>query len=290
MIQLSQTLVNGLATGALYALIALGLTLIYGVMNLSNFAQGEFAMIGGFAAYYLVQHHVSYIVAVILSFGLAGIVGLLVHLLAFYPLRKGEPLNMMLSSLGVSVFLVNLAQYFFSPNPQVVTSPFQGHSLQAFGVYISQQRVLIVGVSLVLCFATYWLLEHSKFGRSVRAASLDSETATLYGIPTKRISFLTFILGVSLTGVAGALLGPLYNVYPTMGISLTLKAFVVVVLGGMGNVMGAIAGGFIVGLIESFSAGYISTGFQDAIVFAVLFLVLVFRPQGILTRVQGEKV
>lgn len=291
MAELAQTIVNGLVIGALYSLVALGLTLIYGVMNLSNFAQGEFAMIGGFAAYFLVnQEGLSYPAAVILSFGIAGLIGLVVHLLAYYPLRRSDHINMMLSSLGVSLFLVNLAQYLFSPNPQVVESPLSGKSFQAFGIFVSQQRLLIVFVSVVLCVLTYLLLEYTRFGRSVRAASLDPDTATLYGVPTRRISFLTFVLGVSLTGVAGALLAPVYHVYPTIGISLTLKAFVVVVLGGMGNVKGAIAGGLIVGLIESLAGGYISTGFQDAILFGVLFLVLVFRPQGILTKVQGEKV
>ncbi|RYM02694.1 branched-chain amino acid ABC transporter permease [Sporolactobacillus sp. THM7-7] len=286
----SQMVVNGLANGALYALIALGLTLIYGVMNLSNFAQGEFAMVGAFAAYFLKQLHMGYLLTVILSFAVAGVVGLICYFLAFYPLRRSNPLNMMLSSMGVSIFLVNLSQYIFSPTPKVVETPFSDQSIQILGVYLSEQRLLIVIVSLVLCGLTYWVLERSKFGRSVRAASIDPDTAMLYGIPTNKISMITFVVGVALTGIAGALTAPIYNVFPTMGISLTLKAFVVVVLGGMGNIVGAILGGFIIGLIESFSAGYISTGFQDAIVFTILFLVLIFRPQGILSKVRGEKV
>ncbi|MFT8872045.1 MAG: branched-chain amino acid ABC transporter permease [Sporolactobacillus sp.] len=286
----TQIVVNGLANGALYALIALGLTLIYGVMNLSNFAQGEFAMIGAFGAYFVTQMHLGYVFTIILAFVIAGAVGLMVHLLAFYPLRKSHPLNMMLSSMGVSIFLVNISQFIFSPDPKVVASPFVNRSIHVFNVYLSEQRMLIIVVSLLLCLLTYAFLEHSKFGRSVRAASLDPDTAMLYGVPTARVSMITFIVGVGLTGIAGALVAPIYNVFPTMGTSLTLKAFVVVVLGGMGNVVGAIAGGFIVGLIESFAAGYISTAFQDAIVFSILFLVLVFRPEGILSKVQGEKV
>lgn len=276
--------------GSLYSLVAIGLTLIYGVMHLSNFAQGEFAMIGAFAVYYLVNQGYSYTVAVILAFGIAGLIGLAIHVSAFYPLRKAEHINMMLSSLGVSLFLVNLAQYLFSPTPKVVDNSLSGKSLEVFEVFVSNQRLLIVVVSIILCCLTYLLLEYTKFGRSVRATSLNPEIATLYGISAKKISILVFALGVALTGIAGALLAPVYNVYPTIGISLTLKAFVVVVLGGMGNVLGAIVGGLIVGLIESIAGGYISTGFQDAIVFAVLFLVLVFKPQGILTKVQGEKV
>ncbi|HHY66422.1 MAG TPA: branched-chain amino acid ABC transporter permease, partial [Alicyclobacillus sp.] len=224
------------------------------------------------------------------AFLLAGAVGFVVHLLAFHPLRQNDPMTMMLSSLGVSLFLVNLAQYLFSPDPQVVHSPLSGQTLHLFGVYLSEQRLLAALVSLVLCGLIYGLLQYTSFGRSVRAASLDPDTATLYGIQTRRISILTFVLGVALTGVAGALLAPLYNVYPTMGISLTLNAFAVVVLGGMGNVPGAIAGGLLVGLVQSLAAGYISSGFQDAIVFGVLIAVLIFRPQGILTKVRGEKV
>lgn len=290
MAEFAQTLVNGLTVGTLYSLVALGLTIIYGVMNLANFAQGEFAMIGGFAAFFLIQAGIPYPLAVVIAFAAAGIIGLIIHLLANYPLRQSEPINMMLSSLGVSLFLVNLAQYLFSPTPQVVESPLSGKSFNFFGIFVSQQRLLIAFVSIVLCVVTYLLLEYTRFGRAVRAASLDPDTAVIYGVPTKKISFLTFVLGVALTGVAGALVAPVYYVYPTMGISLTLKAFVVVVLGGMGNVVGAIAGGLVIGLIESLAGGYISTGFQDAIVFAVLFLVLVFRPEGILTKVQGEKV
>ncbi|ATY85238.1 amino acid ABC transporter permease [Kyrpidia spormannii] len=286
----AQQVVNGLINGTVYALVALGLTLIYGVMNLSNFAQGEFAMVGGFGTYLLVQAGLPYPLAVAAAFLLAGAVGFVVHLLAFHPLRQNDPMTMMLSSLGVSLFLVNLAQYLFSPDPQVVHSPLSGQTLHLFGIYLSEQRLLAALVSLVLCGLIYGLLQYTSFGRSVRAASLDPDTATLYGIQTRRISILTFVLGVALTGVAGALLAPLYNVYPTMGISLTLNAFAVVVLGGMGNVPGAIAGGLLVGLVQSLAAGYISSGFQDAIVFGVLIAVLIFRPQGILTKVRGEKV
>ncbi|MCL6575852.1 branched-chain amino acid ABC transporter permease [Kyrpidia sp.] len=286
----AQQVVNGLINGTVYALVALGLTLIYGVMNLSNFAQGEFAMVGGFGTYLLVQAGLPYPLAVAAAFLLAGAVGFVVHLLAFHPLRQNDPMTMMLSSLGVSLFLVNLAQYLFSPDPQVVHSPLSGQTLHLFGIYLSEQRLLAALVSLVLCGLIYGLLQYTSFGRSVRAASLDPDTATLYGIQTRRISILTFVLGVALTGVAGALLAPLYNVYPTMGISLTLNAFAVVVLGGMGNVPGAIAGGLLVGLVQSLAAGYISSGFQDAIVFGVLIAMLIFRPQGILTKVRGEKV
>lgn len=285
-----QQVVNGLINGTVYALVALGLTLIYGVMNLSNFAQGEFAMIGGFGTFLLVQAGVPYPLAVVSAFGVAGIIGLAVHWFAFHPLRRNDPTTMMLSSLGVSLFLVNLAQYIFSANPQVVESPLSGKTLHLFGVYISEQRLLVAIVSLILCGLMYVLLQSTPFGRAVRAASLDPDTAELYGVATRRVSFLTFGLGAALTGVAGALLAPLYNVYPTMGISLTLNAFVVVVLGGMGNVPGAIVGGLLVGVVQSLAAGYISSGFQDAIVFAALILVLIFRPQGILTKVRGEKV
>lgn len=289
--ELIQQLLNGIIAGSTYALIGLGLTLVYGVMELVNFAHGEFAMIGGFTTYFLVaQYKQNYLLAIAAGFVAAAAVGILVDLLAFYPLRRTNPLSLMLSSLGVSIFLVNLAQYFFTPDPQRVDTPFTEKVYRFGGLAMTQQRLLVLVTALALAAGTYFLIQRTRFGRALRAASLDAETALLYGVDTDRVAFLTFALGTGLAGVTGALLGPIFYVYPTMGIPSTLKAFVVVVLGGMGSVPGAITGGLIVGLVESFGAGLISSAYKDVIVYLVLILVLILKPHGLFRRYREEKV
>ena len=287
---LFQQILNGIVSGSTYALIALGLTLIYGVMELVNFAHGEFAMIGGFVTFYLVASRSGdYLLAILLSFLAAGLIGVLIDLLAFYPLRKGNPLNLMLSSLGVSIFLVNLAQHFFSADPRKVPTPFLAQIYHIGGASLTGQRILVVIASVLLAAGTYLLIQKTDFGRAVRAASQDVDTALLYGINTDRVAFFTFSLGTALAGATGAMVGPLFDVYPTMGIPLTLKAFVVVVLGGMSSIPGAIFGGLLIGLAESLSS-LISSRYTDLFVYLILLLTLIFKPHGIFRRYREEKV
>lgn len=288
--QVLQQVVNGLVAGSTYALIGLGLSLVYGVMELTNFAHGEFAMIGGFVTYFLVVHYGgSYLLAIVLAGLVAAVIGVVVDLVAFYPLRRSNPLNLMLSSLGVSIVLVNVAQYFFTPDPRRVDTPFTSIVYQVGPVSMNLQRILAMIIGLGLAFATYQVVQHTRFGKALRAASQDTETALLYGINTDRIALATFGLGALLAGIAGALLGPIFYVYPVMGIPATLKAFVVVVLGGMGNVFGAIAGGLVVGLVESLGS-LISTAYKDLFVYLILILVLILKPHGLFRRYQEEKV
>lgn len=284
-----QQLINGIVAGSTYALIALGLTLIYGVMGLVNFAHGEFAMIGGFTTFYIVSHQGNYMLAIIAALVVAALIGVLVNLLAFFPLRTSNPLNMMLSSLGVSIFMVNLSQYFFSADPRKVPTEYMQHIFQIGDASITGQRLLVILFTVVLAGGIYLLVQKTGFGRAMRATSQDSPTALLYGINIDRIAFLTFALGTALAGITGALVGPLFDVVPTMGTPFTMKAFVVVVLGGMGNIPGAIFGGLIIGLTESFSS-LISTRYTDLFVYLILLLVLYFKPQGIFRRYREEKV
>lgn len=287
---LLQQLMNGIVSGTAYALIGLGLTLIYGVMELTNFAHGEFSMIGGFVTFYLVsQYQGNYLVAIIFAAIAAAVIGLIVNLLAFYPLRKSNPLNLMLGSLGVSIVLVNLCQYLYTADPRKVPTDFMKSIYHVGSASITGQRLLVIVASVLLAAATYLLVQRTGFGRALRATSQDAETALLYGVNTDRVAFLTFALGTALAGATGAMLGPLFNVYPTMGISLTTKAFVVVVLGGMGSVPGAILGGLTIGLTESFSS-ILSSRYTDLFVYLILLLVLIFKPHGIFRRYREEKV
>ncbi|HHW44728.1 MAG TPA: branched-chain amino acid ABC transporter permease [Desulfotomaculum sp.] len=285
-----QQFINGIVSGSTYALIGLGLTLIYGVMGLVNFAHGEFAMIGGFTTFYLVaQQQGSYLPAILVAVLAAAIAGIVVDLVAFYPLRKANPLNLMLSSLGVSIFLVNLSQYIFSADPRKTPTKFMESVYHLGGASITGQRVIIIVASIILAAGIYLLVQKTSFGRAVRAASLDAETALLYGVNTDKVAFFTFALGTALAGATGALVGPLFDVYPTMGLPLTMKAFVVVVLGGMGSIPGAIIGGLIIGLAESF-ASLISSRYTELFVYLILLLVLIFKPHGIFRRYREEKV
>lgn len=287
---LLQQLINGIVAGSTYALVGLGLTLIYGVMELTNFAQGEFAMVGGFTTFYLMtEYQDNYLLAVAVSCCSAALIGVLFDLLAFYPLRKSNPLNLMISSLGVSIFMVNVAQYFFSADPRKLQTTFSSSIYQVGGASITGQRILIIVASVILAAGIYFLVKKTNFGRAMRATSQDPITALLYGVNTDKVAFLTFALGTALAGATGAMLGPIFDVYPTMGLPLTLKAFVVVVLGGMGSIPGAIFGGLIIGISESFSS-LISSRYTDLFVYLILLIVLVVKPHGIFRRYREEKV
>lgn len=285
-----QQLTNGVMSGSLYALIGLGLTLVYGVMELSNFAHGEFVMMGAYVTYFMtVSMGMNYFEALLIA-ALAGvIIGVIINILAFDPLMKGNPINMMISSLGVSTLLVNLAQYLFTADPRKMETAFTSEVIQLGPISFTQQRLLIFVLSLCLSFAVYFIVKKTKFGSAIRATSTDPTTAKLYGVNTEKVALFAFIIGTTLAAVAGGLMGPSYTVSPTMGTALTTKSFVVVVLGGMGSIPGAIAGGFIIGLIEAIG-GLFSTKYVDMIVYLILFVVLIVRPQGIFTQYRREKV
>lgn len=287
---LLQQLINGVMSGSLYALIGLGMTLVYGVMELSNFAHGEFIMIGAYVTYFMtVSMGMNYLEALLIAAIAGVIIGVIINILAFDPLMKGNPINMMISSLGVSTLLVNLAQYLFKADPRKMDTPFTQKIIQIGSVSFTQQRLLVFVVALCLSFAVYFMVKKTKFGSAIRATSTDPTTAKLYGVNTDKVALFAFIIGVTLAAIAGGLMGPSFTVSPTMGTTLTTKAFVVVVLGGMGSIPGAIAGGFIIGLIEALG-GLVSTKYVDMIVYLILFVVLIIRPQGIFTQYRREKV
>ncbi len=287
---LSAQLLNGLVLGSIYALIALGYTMVWNILEFINFAHGEVYMIGAFVGLTTVMAGAPLIVGFIAGAAAAALLGVLIERLAYRPLRGTPKINLLISAIGVSIILQNLAQVIWGARPKVFPSPFLDASFQIAGININYQQIFIIGTALLLMVGLQFWIKNSMMGKALRGSAQDMEAAQLMGIPTNRIVSLTFAVGSALGAIAGILIGPLYLVYPTMGALAGLKAFTAAVLGGIGNIAGAMVGGLLLGTIESLAAAYVSSGYRDAIAFGVLILVLLFRPWGLLGRPTREKV
>ncbi|MCC6780971.1 MAG: branched-chain amino acid ABC transporter permease [Hyphomicrobiales bacterium] len=281
-----QLLANGLVTGTFYALSALGLTLVFGLMRVVNFAHGEFYMVGGLLAWALVE-------ALGLDFFLAlpaiavamGLAGYAIDRLMIERVRyEGEEPGILLT-IGLSIFLTNTALLAFGTVPHKVPSPFSSKPLFIGPVVLTQSRLFIVALCAVLIAVVYLLIRRTTLGRAMRATFQDPMAAQLVGIRTAHVYGLTFALGTALAGLAGMLLGSVYVAQATIGGLVSLKAFVVVILGGMGSFAGAIVGGLILGVVEALWGGYVATGYVDAVGFALVIIMLLVRPYGLFSRV-----
>ncbi|MHB1405565.1 MAG: branched-chain amino acid ABC transporter permease [Desulfitobacteriaceae bacterium] len=291
MTEFLQQTINGLVMGSSYVLTALGLTLIFGMLDMLNFAHGELLMVGAFIATTLVEvFHVSYLVAIPVSMLVVAVLGVIMHRLAFHPLRNSERVNLLVSSLGVSIILQNAVQLIWGPDPRNLPSPFTNLQISFGGLGLNQQRLFVVLVSIILIIILYYVIQKSKIGIAMRACAFDMDVAKLMGIKANNIIMFTFAIGASLAASAGTLLAPIFSVYPTMGVMATVKAFVVVLMGGVGNITGAIAGGFILGLVETYAAGYWSSEYKDVIAFVIMILVLLLKPAGLFGKQVQEKV
>lgn len=294
---LLQQLINGLVLGSIYTAIALGLTMIYGILGIINWAHGELYMLGAFATLYLVNilgsgdgAAGSYFLALLLGIVIMAIFGVLLDKLVFSPLRGKSDNTIILGTLGISFFLQNLAIILFSPNPQGIPSVLNQQNLTIFGASVTWSRAIVVIVTVVLILVLNWFISKTKTGKAMRATSQDMNAARLMGIDIKFISVITTIIGAALAGVAGGLAGPIFLVQPTMGILMVTKAFAVVILGGLGNIGGAILGGFILGIAEALTAGYISSALKDIVAFVIMILVLIVKPEGVFSKYSVEKV
>jgi branched-chain amino acid transport system permease protein len=286
-----QQTINGLVMGSSYVLTALGLTLIFGMLDMINFAHGELLMVGAFVAVALVTAAgLPYLVALPVAMVIVAILGVVIQRLAFHPLRNSERVSLLVSSLGVSIILQNLVQLIWGPDPRNLASPFTDMQVQFLGVALNGQRLFVVLVAAVFIAILYYVIQKTKIGIAMRACAFDMETARLMGIKANTVVMTTFALGAGLAASAGTLLAPVFSVYPTMGVMATMKAFVVVLLGGIGNITGAIAGGLILGLVETYAAGYWSSEYKDVIAFVIMILVLLFKPAGLFGKHVQEKV
>jgi branched-chain amino acid transport system permease protein len=293
-----QQLVNGLSLGSIYALIALGYTMVYGVLRLINFAHGDVYMIGAYTGYYISRKlqgsGPSLLSALVVMLGamlVCAVLGVAIERFAYRPLRRAGRLALLITAIGVSLFLENAAQLVFGPDPKFFPSLAPRADIMIGGVRLTSEQITVIVVSFLLMIGLRFFILKTRTGKAMRAVSYNLDAARLMGISTDRIIATTFALGSALAAAAGVLIGmQIPKIDPLMGILYGLKAFVAAVLGGIGNVPGAVLGGLLIGTSEVMVVGYLSSTFRDAIAFGILILVLLLRPQGILGRVQKEKV
>lgn len=290
--QVLQQLVNGISLGSIYALIALGYTMIYGIIKLINFAHGDIYMVGAYIGFFAItQAGLSIVPALLVSLVTTALLGMLVEKLAYKPLRHAPRLSVLITAIGVSFFLEYASMYFVSPTPRTFPAVMDSVAINIGGLVINGQQMLILGITFVLMVILTYIVKFTNTGKAMRAASFDTETAQLMGINSDRIISITFGIGSALAAVAGVLVGIYYNsIDPLMGIMPGLKAFVAAVLGGIGILPGAVVGGIILGVVEAFVSGFISSTFRDAAAFAILIIVLLVRPTGIFGKNTKEKV
>lgn len=277
-----QQLANGIMVGGIYGLVALGLTLIYGVLYIPNFALGHQAMIGAYVTFFLVSlYRVNYFVAVALAMVALAVLGVVLERFAFRPLKNAPHVNAFIVAFGLLFVLESGALIAWGATYRKIDTVYEREILTIFGARLPLQRVLVVVAVVVLIVAMQLFLKRTMAGAALRAVSQERDAALLIGIDVDRMSALTMAVGSALGAAAGGLIGPIILVFPTMGNLMVVKAFVIIVLGGMGSVVGAIVGGFLLGLVESFAAGYISPSFKDLYAFLFLVIVLAVRPTGL---------
>lgn len=290
--QLLQQLINGLSLGSIYALIALGYTMVYGIIKLINFAHGDIYMVGAYVAFFATTTlKLSFFPALILAMVVAAIVGVVIEKLAYRPLRYAPRIAILITAIGVSLLLEYGGILLVSPQPRTFPAIFQAEVYTFGNIVVNSQQVLILAVALSLMVILTYVVHRTKIGKAMRAVSFDTDAARLMGIDVDRVISITFAIGSSLAAAAGMLVGVYYNsIDPLMGIMPGLKAFVAAVLGGIGIIPGAMLGGIILGVIEALVSGFISSTFRDAAAFAILIIILLCKPSGLLGKNVREKV
>jgi branched-chain amino acid transport system permease protein len=285
-----QLLVTGIGMGAVYALVALGFVLIYRATSVVNFAQGEFSMV---AAYLMVVFAVDlgwpYWLSVLIALGGVAVLGSLINLGVYYPLRNRSYLPVLISTIGAQILLNNTTLALYGPQPQVLPGWFDTEGIQLGTVFLGTQYLLIIGVTAVLVAVQYWLFEWTLIGKKLQAVAQDKEMASLLGIPVAAMIMFTFVYSALIGGLAGILVAPVLFVTIPMGGMLALKAFAATIIGGFGDIGGAIIGGLALGIIETFGAAYVSVPYKDGFAFLIMILILVLRPQGIFGERVAEK-
>lgn len=277
-----QQVVNGLLVGAIYALMALGLMVILGILRIINMAQGELYMLGGYFCFLcVVTLGLPYFAAIFAAMAATAVVGIAMDRLTVRPLLRRPFYMVFLSTFAVSVMLQNAAELIWGPDPQVIPSPFSPMPFVIGPIFLTSQKLFIFLAALVAIGVFAGFLRYTRVGMAIRALARDRDAALLMGIDADRIQSITFGLGAALAGAAGALLGAMFNVYPTMGQLPLLKGFTLVVMGGMGSVGGVFIAGLMLGVAEGLTAGFLSTGYVDLVAFVTMLVVLMIRPEGL---------
>jgi branched-chain amino acid transport system permease protein len=285
--QFLQHLLNALILGGTYALLGIGLTLIFGIMRVVNFTHGELYAFGAYMVYFFamvlgVDFFLTLILAVILGIALGG----LIEIVLLRPLRDASIDTTMLVMIGAWIVMQNTEQLVWSGVAKSIVTPFPEQPLVLGPVSVSWTRVFVFAVAAVLIVGAQLLIQRTRLGKAMRATFQDRDTAALMGVNVDAIYRATFALGSGLAAAAGALLGPVFVVTPTMGNLAALKAFAIVILGGLGNITGATIGGFILAFVEEIGAGYVSSGYRDAMGFLLIIIILLFKPTGLFTRAE----
>jgi len=278
-----QQVLNGIVLGSNYALIALGLTMIFGILEVVNFAHGEIYMIGAFMTLFLTTLlGVPFLLAIPVSMAVVALLGVIIERGVFRPILGKPMINGMLLSFGLSTFLMNLALLLFKADPRKIDSGYADVNLTFLGLQVTLERLLVIIVAVLLVGILYLFIQKTRTGKAMRAVAQDREAAQAVGVNIARIYPITFAIGSALATAAGSLVGAIFLVSPTMGWTPVIKSFVVVILGGFGNVPGAIFASLILGLVESLGGGYVSYAYKDAYAFVLLVLAFLLKPEGLL--------
>ncbi len=292
--QFFQQIINGVSLGSIYALVALGYTMVYGIIKLINFAHCDIYMIGAYVGYFcMTTFHLGLLPSILIAMVICTALGVLIEKIAYKPLRNATRIAVLITAIGVSLFL----EYgtMFVVKAKVRTYPemtgWMAETFKLGNIIISAQQILIVGTTVILMVLLQFIVKKTRVGKAMRAVSLDQDAAELMGINVNSTISFTFALGSALAGAAGVLVGVYYNsINPLMGVVPGLKAFVAAVFGGIGIIPGAMIGGYFIGLVEVLVSGYGNSMYRDAVVFAILILILIVKPAGLLGKNTREKV
>ena len=278
-----QSMLSGILIGGVYALIGIGLTIIFGVMRVINFAHGDLLMIGMYMTYFLFTLlHIDPFVSIVVTIPLMFLFGAFLQKVFINRVLGALPQNQILLTIGMGLVMSNAVMLAFTSDYKILSTKYSSSSFNILGISISSPLLISFAITIIITVALYWFLYRTDTGQAIRATAQDRGAAQLMGINVKRMSIIAFGLGAALAGTAGALISPTYYIFPQVGSVFTLKAFVITVLGGMGSIVGATLGGVLIGIAESVGGVYFGSGWKDVIVFMVFLLVLLFKPSGLL--------
>jgi len=283
--ELGQYLLNGISQGCVYILLASGLTLVFGILNVPNFAQGHLYMVAAYLGFYMVMSYgMNYWLALVLATFALGVFGQLIYGLVFYRMRNAPEVNLFVAAMALLMVLEGIALYFFGASTKWFLIPFSRRIITFAGVALPLQRLIVILGTLVVMIILQLFIKKTAVGAALEATAQHREGAMLCGIEVTRISAMAFIIGTGLAGIAGMLIGPAVLLEPTMGMGPLLVAFSAIIFGGLGSIGGSVLGAFILGLVESLASGYISAKYSLIFVFGIMILMLLFRPKGLFGR------
>ncbi|MFT9416111.1 branched-chain amino acid ABC transporter permease [Leuconostoc falkenbergense] len=287
-----QQVINGLMLGSVYALLALGYTMVYGIIKLINFAHGDIYMLGAYFGYFFIKVlHLNFFIALILAMAVSAVIGVLIEYIAYRPLRHSPRIAVLISALGISFLLENGMTYLYGSDQRSFPQAIKTVQYHFYGIQVSNIQLIIAVTSVVLMLLLTYVVKRTKMGRAMRAVSADPDAATLMGININHTISFTFAIGSALAAAGGVLIGLYYNsIDPLMGMTPGLKAFVAAVLGGIGIIPGAAVGGWLIGILETMVQATSFSAYKDAVVYAMLIIILLIKPTGILGKNKREKV